>query len=40
MFSPNTDSKDALIALGLVLTGIIAESEALMVNIGRWLVGR
>jgi hypothetical protein len=29
-----------LIALGLVLTGIIAEPETVMVNIGRWVFGR
>ena len=30
----------ALLALGLVLTGIIAEPETMMVNIGRWVFGR
>ena len=29
-----------LVALGLVLTGIIAEPETVMVNIGRWVFGR
>jgi len=29
-----------LVALGLVLTGIIAEPETLLVSIGRWVFGR
>jgi hypothetical protein len=29
-----------LIALGLVLTGIIAEPETVMITIGRWVFGR
>jgi len=29
-----------LAALGLVLTGIIAEPETVMLTIGRWIFGR